>query len=543
MRNKTELTYIYKNTKQFFPIIIFRSLLSCFGAVLLFSFSILSGRVLDIAMGEKEGNITLFTCLLFAAIATYVFFTGFGNHLNTKITARISHCLQRRLFSAICTKKMDKTGGLHSGDILTRFTEDVNAVTRGVSTIIPSVVSFISKIIAGFSSLFILNPMLGLIFLVCGLIFPAISRLVSNKYKYLHKETSRTEGVSRSFLQECFANMTVIKSFSATLDMENRLSKLQKDNFSFVAKRSILSVITHIGLYAVFTVGYYIALVWGAGQLASGLLTYGTLMATLQIMSHLRQPLQGITGVIPTYLSMVASAERICETLEKEDEPPLLSEPEITKLKADFKSLDIKNLTFGYSEKAIFNNANFSVARGDIVAITGPSGVGKTTLFRLLLGLLEAESGEILFNEREKVTASHRGMFAFVPQGNMILSGSIRENIIFVCKDADEEKIIKAAKDAGIYDFITSLPNGFDTILSERGAGLSEGQIKRIAIARALLTDAPILLLDECSSALDEQTEKELLSHISSLKDKTVLFITHRENVLSICNKQIRLGL
>ena len=239
---------------------------------------------------------------------------------------------------------------------------------------------------------------------------------------------------------------------------------------------------------------------------------------------------------------MIASAERLCEIDSRENEPKSLCGKELLAFKQSFKSINAKNLCFSYSDRTVFEGTDFTIERGDTVAITGRSGIGKTTLFRLLLGLIEAESGSLTFNGTENITSAHRSMFAFVPQGNMILSGTIRENIAFACTDADDEKIEKAAKAAGIYDFIKELPKGFDTPLSERGAGLSEGQIQRIAIARALVFDAPILLLDECSSALDEETEKELLESLAKLEDKTILFITHRENVLSICNKQLNIG-
>jgi len=198
--------------------------------------------------------------------------------------------------------------------------------------------------------------------------------------------------------------------------------------------------------------------------------------------------------------------------------------------------VSVKNVAFSYDEEIILRNCSFEFYRGRITALTGESGSGKSTLFKLLLGLYEPIGGTLNFNEDIPIDASTRGMFAYVPQGNMILSGTIRENLTLCNPDVSDEEIVKATKAAAIYDYISTLPDAFDTVLSERGAGLSEGQIQRLSIARALLFDAPILLLDEATSALDEATETEVLSNIKQLEDKTVLFITHRNTSISVCD-------
>lgn len=539
MKNKTELKFILKNTKRYFPLILVRTLLSSMTALLLFSFSVVSGHVLDIATKSAEGNINTYIAVLFSAILLYLICYGGGTHLATRIEVKVKNRLQRKLFRDYCNKRYDFDNDRHTGDVLNRFTEDINSVTHGVTSIVPSLVSFVVRISVGFFALIYMSPSLALVFILCGIIFPAVGRLISKRYKYLHKKTLESGGVVRSLLQESFANIPVIKSFSAESVMEDKLRGAQKEFYKFSVKRSLLNVFTHIGLLSFFTVGYYLALVWGAGQIAAGVMTYGSLLATLQIMNHLRQPLQGISGILPAYYSMIASAERLCELNSTETEPEALSGEALCSAKERFSSIEADSLSFSYSDREVFDNISFKIKRGEIVALTGRSGVGKTTLFRLLLGLLETDGGSLTINGDEKITPAHRSLFALVPQGSMILSGTIRENIAFADSSADDERIEEAARKAGVTEFTDSLPDGLDTHLSERGAGLSEGQIQRIAIARALLLDAPILLLDESSSALDENTEKELLSRLCELEDKTILFITHRESVLSVCDKQI----
>jgi ATP-binding cassette subfamily B protein len=280
-------------------------------------------------------------------------------------------------------------------------------------------------------------------------------------------------------------------------------------------------------------------LVWGATAISKNAITYGTLTAFLQLVSQVRAPLQNISGILPQYYSAMASAERLMTIENLESEPESIGETELSELKENFQKVSIKNLAFSYDDEIILKNCSFEFERGKITAITGESGSGKSTLFKLLLGLYEPLGGSLNFNDDIPINSSTRGMFAYVPQGNMILSGTIRENITLCNPDVNEEEIIKAAKTAAIYDFITTLPDGFDTVLSERGAGLSEGQIQRLSIARALLFDAPILLFDEATSALDEQTETTLLSNIKELPDKTVLFITHRNTSISVCDSII----
>ena len=206
--------------------------------------------------------------------------------------------------------------------------------------------------------------------------------------------------------------------------------------------------------------------------------------------------------------------------------------------------IEAKGLTFSYDKEPVINRSDLTINKGSICALMGESGTGKSTLFRLLLGLYKPSDGELFIKTKDgeiPLDSTMRRLFSYVPQGDMILSGSIRENITFLSGDVTEEKLENAAKQAVIYDFIKSLPDGFDTVIGERGLGLSEGQLQRFAIARALLNDAPILLLDECTSALDIETELKLLENLKENRDKTVILITHRRAALDICDTVLTL--
>lgn len=535
--NKSTLKWIYRRIKRFLPAIIATALISAVTAVSYVVLALLTKRVLDIATGDAAGNLAAAGAALFAVIALQVTAGACQSLLNAYTNGKLTMSLREYLFTAICKKKYEEISPYHSGDILNRITSDVDTVVSSSVTIIPNSVSIFTKIIAGLGAMVFMNPILALIILLLGVTVPAIGRFISKKYKYMHKECQRTEGRTRSFMQECFENIVVIKTFASEGPFIKRLQRYMDDNFKLKIKRTGISIAATISLYTFFTIGYYAVLLWGAGGLSKGTLTYGTLMAFLQLISQLRSPLQNVSGILPQYYSAIASAERLTELEGLRDETSLLKPEDADKLKADFKSIEAKNLCFGYGAKNILENCSFTAEKGDIIAITGESGSGKSTLFKLILGLYSPASGSLTVNGEIPTDASVRPLFAYVPQGNMVLSGSIRDNISLCNPDVDEESIINAAKAAEIYDYIAALPDGLDTMLSERGAGLSEGQIQRISIARALITEAPVLLLDEATSALDESTETRVLENIRRMTGKTVLFITHRNTSLKACDK------
>lgn len=535
--NKTTLKWIYRRIKRFLPAIIATALISAVTAVSYVVLALLTKKVLDIATGDAAGNLAAAGAALFAVIALQVTAGACQSLLNAYTNGKLTMSLREYLFTVICKKKYEDISPYHSGDILNRITSDVDTVVSSSVTIIPNSVSIFTKIIAGLGAMVFMNPILALIILLLGVTVPAIGRFISKKYKYMHKECQRTEGRTRSFMQECFENIVVIKTFASEGPFIKRLQRCMDDNFKLKIKRTGISIAATISLYTFFTIGYYAVLLWGAGGLSKGTLTYGTLMAFLQLISQLRAPLQNVSGILPQYYSAIASAERLTELEGLRDETSLLKSEDTDKLKADFKSIEAKNLCFGYGAKNILENCSFTAEKGDIIAITGESGSGKSTLFKLILGLYSPKSGSLTVNGKIPTDASVRPLFAYVPQGNMVLSGSIRDNISLCNPDVDEESIINAAKAAEIYDYIAALPDGLDTILSERGAGLSEGQIQRISIARALITEAPVLLLDEATSALDETTETKVLENIRRMTGKTVLFITHRNTSLKACDK------
>ncbi len=533
------MRWVYKRTKGFLPWIIGVCILNVFSSVLVIALAKFSKDVINAGTEKSFEKIALCTVFLFGSALLQIFTDGITSMLNVRISGKMTISMRDYMFSSVLKKRYRGVFDHHSGDLLNRFTTDIDQVISSSVSLIPNICSILTKIIVGIWALLIQNYIFAVIVVVLGFLLPFLGRKISRKYKYLHKEVSRTEGLSRSFLQESFANIVVIKTFESERPILNKLNDYMNQNLKIKIKRNFVFVLISMCLNSFFTFGYYVVLVWGASQIAAGAITYGTLYYYLQLISILRSPLQSVSGIIPQYYSMIASAERLIELEDIGDEASPVAGDTLKELKESFENITVSSMSFGYGNETVLKNCNAEIQRGKITAITGESGGGKSTLFKILLGLYEPTSGSVKFNGEIPIDASTRGMFSYVPQGNMILSCTIKENLTLCDPDVSDEQIERAAKAADIYDFIMTLPDKFDTKLSERGAGLSEGQIQRISIARALLFDAPILLLDESTSALDEQTETAVLSNIKSMTDKTVIFITHRNTSITVCDNII----
>lgn len=537
--NKSTLLWIFRRTKRLLPLVALLALIAMVDASIFIALAWVSKKLLDVATGDASGNVLMTGIGIFAIIIGHIVLTSSQSLINTLANAKLVIAIRGYMFKKIAAKKYAGISQYHSGELLNRLTSDTDVIVSSIVSIVPSVASIIAKIIGGMSLLLVLDWRVAIIVFALGVFVPAIGRILNRKYKSLHKRSQQTEGKTRAFMQECFENIVVVKTFASEAPFSKKLGQLMHENFVLKIKRAVLSVITHMSLYSFFTFGYYAVMVWGASNIASGTMTYGTLMAFLQLISQLRAPLQNVSGLLPQYYSALASAERLMELEAIDEDLPPVEDSKLSEIKKSFSGMDIKNISFAYKDELILKNCSFVAESGKITAITGESGSGKSTIFRIILGLYEPQEGEILINGDLKLDTSLRGLFAYVPQGNLVLSGTIRENLTLCNDEIDEDELIKAAKAADIYDLILSLPDGFDTVVTERGGGLSEGQIQRISIARALLTDAPILLLDEATSALDESTETTVLSNIKAMKDKTVLFVTHRNTSLKVCDKII----
>lgn len=465
-----------------------------------------------------------------------------ARNLVFKVNAKLGLSLEKRLFSDILKKDYAGISNYHSGDLMNRITDDIRVVTSAIVSIIPSLVFFIVKIVGVFTILLSIDVWFALVFVIGGALIFAVASFFKPVTKRLHKDVQEKQGRVRSFMQEGLGSILMVKTFNAHDKMTDTLFGLQQESYRSQRKRNIYSIVTGTGMSALFSLAFVWGLGWGAVQLYYGAISYGVLMQITSLVGQIRTPIQGISNIFPTYFTALASAERIMEIESIPDEAELNADIDPRELYEKMNAICFDDISFAFDRDIILDNTSLTVKKGEFVAIGGISGIGKSTLMKLLLSVYRPLSGEIYIDTSDgkyTVDKSLRRLFSYVPQGNFLLSGTLRENIAFVAPDATEQDILDAAKTACAYDFISELPKGLDTVIAERGGGLSEGQVQRVAIARALLTGAPVILLDEATSALDEATEAQLLHNLRALKNKTCIIISHKKAAEQICDKTV----
>ncbi len=516
-------------------------LLSLLGAVMSFvamSIAFASKNVLDVATGASNDTLASAIVPLCVLIACYIIIHIVYSVVDVKLSCTITNRLANNLYKKILWRKFADITKFHSGDLVNRLNGDVSVVTAGIMGIVPTVVQLTARVVFSFGALYLLDRNFALL---CIVILPFVTvagRIYGKRMKVLHKKSRAASGKVFSHMQEGIQNLLIIKTFVKEAASAKKLSDLQDVSMRLNVKAGIISMVANLLFFAVMTFGYYCALVWCAYKISIGIMTVGTLTAVLQLFDQLQTPFGEFSSVIPLYYKTMASVERIQEV--ENITPDEYGEQQLCK---DFSSLYISNLSFGYGDNCVLRGANAQIPAGRMTVIGGESGTGKSTLIKLVMGVLDADCGDIYFQNqngsRLQCGANTRANFAYVPQGNMILSGTVRSNISFYNDEVSEDDIIQSAKDACIYDYIMSLPNGFDTMLGEGGAGLSEGQVQRLAIARALCTDARVLMLDEATSALDSQTEQDLLSNIKKRSGLTSIVISHRKCAFEVADNVI----
>lgn len=536
--NKRALKWIYRYGKGSFGIVIIMTILSSLLSVISLKSVNITQSLINTATGQKAGTLSVLVLSLIFFLLLMLLVQISVNFLNVHASSRMEISLKRHIFKNLLKKEYLSVTQYHSGELLNRLDSDVSVIVNGIITILPSLALFATSIVGGFIYLFNIDRRLALVILSIGPLVAVAARLYSRPYKALHKKCQEADGKTKSFMLEILQNLLVVKSFNNEFSVIDRSEKLQNNSYRLRVKRTKISIVAHVGMFLIFNAGYYLALSYGAFQLSRALLTFGEFTAMLQLVNLIQSPFKNISSLVPQVFSVFASCERL---LELED---IVQEPEVDMIDAasvyaNMQEIVFENVEFSYNHDATVSGLDMRLRKGECVVIAGESGAGKSTAIKLLLGIFSPSKGEIYIKTNHSkiaVNKATRPLFAYVPQGNLILSGTIRENITFACGDASEEKIIHSAKVAQIWDFISGLTEGLDTPIGEKGLGLSEGQAQRISIARAILYDAPVLLLDESTSALDSATETALLKAIRDMTDKTCIIISHKQAAFEICD-------
>ena len=530
---RKEYTWLWNMTKpQHFRILILTVGNVCISMLGVF-FALMTRNVID-AASASEHLFIRYSILLAGIVLVQYILHAFIQYETEYVSSTISMNMREQLMKNQMEKSYEEVRKYHSGEWMNRMFSDIKIVASGCTNIIPNTTGMIARLLFACGALLMLEPLFAGVYLCTGILMIVAIEVLRKKYKVLHLQSQEKEDTVHSFLQELSENILIIKSFRANQFMLDRLNIYQDEQRNANLKKRFFAILANTLFALTFRFGYVIALIYGGRKLLLGLTTYGTLMAILQLVNQIQSPIARLSGVMTRVFEVTASTERLMESDQFDNDS--ISHNEVSQ----FNTISFKDVSFQYDRDLVLNHASFEINRGDTAALTGISGGGKSTIFLLLMGIYQPNAGEILIDGNDIRETSFRNLFAYVPQGNALFSGTIEENIVFN-QEFDAEKLNRAIRISDAESFINELPEGVKTVLKENGGGLSEGQIQRIAIARAVYNDAPVLLLDESTSALDEITEARVLDNIRHLKNKTVLIVTHRKAALNICSRHLEL--
>lgn len=499
--------------------------------------------LIDGATGQDLAQVKYYAILMVSVVVVARVGTVLNGILSTRANAVLLKDMRSMVLHKLLKKQYASVGGYHSGELVNRMFSDVSVVKGGIMGIVPQLVSMA---ISFFGAAFILISMdwrFVVLLVLAGLVGAVLMIVFKKPMSRRHKAVQEKEGKLHAALQETLGNLRFIKATGLEAHMEYQNDVVQKDFLEVQLKRGYFSTTMNACISTVFQLSWLFCMLWGGWGIYRGVLTYGSLAAIIQLVGQIQGPIAAAADIAAQAYSTISSAERLKELLDlpEEEQYRQVSGQELYR---EFNSICLKNVSFDYGRESVLEGVTARIQKGDFVAVTGISGGGKSTLFQLLLGIYQPKSGTVEFvfdGKAELASPKTRPLFAYVPQGNILFSGTLRDNLMMFNASAAEEELRSATKAACIDQLIDQLDNGLDTMLGERGVGLSEGQAQRVAVARALLSHAPILLLDESTSALDEETEAILLANISKMKDKTCFIVTHRRAALSICDYRLHI--
>lgn len=531
--------WMMQYTKPYIGRIILMMLLSLLQTFVTLAMVQITKMIIDNA---TDGNNYVQLIVIYIAMIIGIQVLGIITTLfSTMLNERFSFGIRKQVYNKIINSHWMDVKQYHTGDLMTRLTSDAGSIADGVVVTIPAIIQLCIQLLLVFLMLFYYSPLLAILALLVAPVAAVFSWWFGRKLKVLQIKLQESEAAYRSFMQESLANLLIVKAFANEDYSTEKLTQLRENRFYWMFKRTKMSVITSTAMSMSFQIGYIAAFTYGAFQISRKAITYGTMSVFLSLVNQVQAPVMGLAQQIPKVVSVLASAGRV---MELQNLP--LEEKCQDNIRMEQIGVNVNNMSFGYTDELVLKDVSMKIKPGEFVAIIGESGIGKTTLVRVLMSFMSNIQGQVTyfnnFGETEDSNAGTREFIAYVPQGNTLFSGTIRENIQMGNLSAGEEEIYEALRLASGYDFVMSLPKGIDTVIGERGHGLSEGQAQRIAIARAFVRKAPFLILDEATSALDEATELAVIQGLQQLSPKpTCLIITHRKTILQYCDRELKI--
>ena len=505
-------------------------------------------RFIDVTIrtGSRDDILTMVATLM-AVIMVGILLRQAYYYLGVKASVTQSTAVRLRIFSHLFRRQMFDQKEMHSGDVTSRLEKDIDVVTDATTSLIPDITITLFQLAGAFLLMQSMDARLAWALLLLTPVFLLAGKLIARKMRQMTLAIRRQESVIQMMVQETMEHNAVLRSLESGNWVTGRLDGMQQELKSVVGRRARFTVMSRLVISTSFSMGYIIAFVWGGLQLREGVITFGVMTSFLQLVSQIQQPILQMVNMLPQMIHASASIDRL-EELEQVEVEGANNGYEANEAQGMQGRLGVsmQDVSFRYAngDRQILSHFSYNFHPGSKTALMGMTGAGKTTLFRLLLALIRPDEGTMtVYNGKEKqyISEQTRQNFVFVPQGNTLMSGTIRYNLQLAKPEASEEEMRQVLHTA-MADFVLELPDGLDTECGERGSGLSEGQAQRIAIARGLLRPGGILLLDEISASLDEDTERELYSRLfAAYPFKTMIFITHRPVVCNLCNAVVRI--
>ncbi|MBO4442381.1 MAG: ABC transporter ATP-binding protein [Bacteroidaceae bacterium] len=462
-------------------------------------------------------------------------------YLTTKASIRQTNALRLRMFSSLFRRQLYEEKEIHSGDISSRLTKDIEVVSETTTDTLPQMCITAIQLVGAFLLLHYFDRWLAWALLIMTPLAILMAKFIGRKLRQMTLDIRQDESRIQMQVQEGMENNAVLRAMGSQEWMTGRLDTMQQKLKGNIMRRTRFTIMIRIILGSAFGLGYLTAFIWGGLQLRNGAITFGVMTSFLQLVGQIQHPVMQLLNLVPQVIHSTASIDRLIE-LES-----LESESDASTLHPTLSGIRFNNVSFKYAggDRQILSDFTHDFRPGTKTALMGETGIGKTTIFRLMLGFISPQSGSISLYGKDGTSmpaaATTRPDFVFVPQGNTLMSGTIRFNLQVANPEASDQELIGALHTA-CADFVQELPDGLDTMLGERGTGLSEGQAQRIAIARGLLRPGSILLLDEISSSLDPETETELYARLfKAYPSKTMIFITHRQTVTTLCDSVLTL--